>query len=132
MITTRPHFTDMEIQFLLSVLKEVEASKKRQIQNLTEEQQHLAYRISVMHHKLVYQGDFHVVPDLNTSRQKLTRIEYEWLPTFDRQTIVLGAMITRMETILRHRRGRIPHSTWMITYYLNQICAKNTPQNTVE
>jgi hypothetical protein len=121
----------MEIQFLLGILKEVEADKKRQLHNLVEEQQHLAYRISVMHTELVMHGNFHVVRDLNTSKQKLTRIEYEWLPTFDRQTIVLGAMITRMETILRHRRGRIPHSTWMITYYLNQICAKNIAKNTV-
>jgi hypothetical protein len=120
----------MEIQFLLGILREVEASKKRQIQNLTEEQQHLAYRISVMHTELVRHGNFHVVPDLQTQRQKLNRIQYEWLPTFDKQTIVLRGMITRMETILRHRRGRIPHSTWMMTYYLEQICSKNTAKNT--
>jgi hypothetical protein len=120
----------MEIQFLLGILREVEASKKRQIQNLKEEQQYIAYRIHSLHDKFVYQGNRYVLPDLQTQRQKLTRIEYEWLPTFDRETIVLRGMITRMEKILLHRRGRIPHSTWMMTYYLKQICSKNTAKNT--
>jgi len=93
----RPRFTDQELTFLLELLREVEASKNRQILSLQEEQQHVQMRVHVLRHRLFFEGPYRVHRELRAERERLGEIEREWLPICNKQAVILRGLIVRLE-----------------------------------
>ena len=124
----RPRFDELEVSFMLEILKEVEASVNREILNLREEQTHLQSSIYALRHKMIYETPYPTYFQLKEEKQKLAALQIEWLPLRRKETVILSRLIARLEKILQHRRGRIPSTLWDSFYnsYLEEIVPKNT------
>jgi len=127
----RPRFTDQELTFLLELLREAEAIKNRQILSLQEEQQHVQISVHSLRHRLIFEGPYHVHRELKAERERLEEINREWLPVCSKQAVVLRGLIVRLEKILAHKRGRIPHTSFFLKTYLQEICTKKQLKFTI-
>ena len=125
---TRPRFDELEVSFMLEILKEVEASINRQILSFQEEQKHLESNVYALRHKMIYETPYPTYFQLKEEKQKLAALQIEWLPLRRKETVVLSRLVARLEKILQHRRGRIPSTLWdsFYTSYLEEIVPKNT------
>ena len=124
----RPRFDELEVSFMLEILKEVETTINRQILNLREEQEHLQLSVHSLRHRFIFEDPYGVYKTLNREKEKLKELEYVWLPIRRKETVILSRLIVRLEKILQHRRGRIP-STVLDSFYnsfLEDIVPKNT------
>jgi len=124
----RPRFDELEISFMLEILKEVEATVNRQILSLEEEQKHLSFTVYALKHRMLYETPYPTYFQLKKEKQKLAALQIEWLPLKRKETVILSRLIARLEKILQHRRGRIPSTLWDSFYnsYLEEIVPKNT------
>jgi len=124
----RPRFTDPELTFLLELLRETETRKNRQTLSLQEEQKHIQMSVHSLHHRLIFEDPYSVRRELKAERARLEEVEREWLPICNKQAVVLRGLIVRLEKILAHKRGRIPHTSYMVETYLREICTKDVPK----
>jgi len=124
----RPRFDELEVSFMLEILKEVETTINRQILNLREEQEHLQLSVHSLRHRFIFEDPYGVYKTLNREKEKLKELEYVWLPIRRKETVILSRLIVRLEKILQHRRGRIPSTVLDSFYnsYLEEIVPKNT------
>jgi len=113
---------------MLEILKEVETTINRQIQNFEEEQTYLQSNIYALRHRMIYETPYPTYFQLKEEKQKLAALQIEWLPLRRKETVILSRLIARLEKILQHRRGRIPSTLWDSFYngYLEEIVPKTT------
>jgi len=122
----RPRFDELEVSFMLEILKEIETTINRQVLNLQEEQEHLQLSIHSLRHRFIFEDPYGVYKTLNREKEKLKELEYVWLPIRRKETVILSRLIARLKKILQHRRGRIPSTLWDSFYnsYLEEIVPK--------
>jgi hypothetical protein len=131
MKAARPSFTDSEIWFLLGILRDAEAVKKRQILSLQEEQHNLQRSIFALQTRMFSEGPLYVYKDLKDDRERLEELNREWLPICDKQAVILHGLTLRMEKILKHRRGGPMRGTQLYREYLAQVSTQDTEKTTV-
>jgi len=103
----RPRFTDQEVTFLLKLLSETEAAKKRQVLNLREEQEHLQREVWSLRQRVWNEGPYPIFREWKREKQKLDKVNL-WLPVCSKQDVILKDLIIRFEKLLAHKRGRMP------------------------
>jgi predicted nucleic acid-binding Zn-ribbon protein len=108
------------MSFLLNLLKETEASMKRQFLNLQEEKEHLERTIYALRNRMIRFEPYPTYKVLNSEKEKLATLETEWLPIYDKQTVLLKCLIIRLEKILSHKSGRVPHTSFFYRRYLEE------------
>lgn len=101
---SRPYFSDLEIAFLLDLLRHEQARIKRQVLNLEEEQQQAQWNVRALRQRL-YVDPYSVHKDLKIEQARLNALRCEWLPTSSKQAVVLRSLVVRMEKTLSHKRG---------------------------
>jgi hypothetical protein len=116
----RPRLNELEISFLLNLLKETEAVKKRQFLNLQEEKEHAERSIYALRDRMLRFEPYPTYKILNSEKEKLATLEREWLPLYDKQTVLLKCLITRLEKILSHKSGRVPYTSFLYRRYLEE------------
>jgi hypothetical protein len=121
MRAARPYFTDSEICFLLGILRDAEAAKKRQILSHLEEQHTLQRSISALQTRMFSEGPLHVYKDLKNDKVRLEQLTREWLPTYDKQQTVLHGLCVRLEKNLRHKRGPVHGLPPLYTQCLREL-----------
>lgn len=131
MKAARPCFTDSETWFLLGILRDAEAAKKRQILSFQEEQHYLERSIFALRTRMFSEGPLYVYKELKNDRERLEELTREWLPIYDRQTVVLHGLILRLTQILKHRRGGAMRGTWLYREYLAQVSTPDTEKTMV-
>ena len=124
----RPRFSTVEIDFLLGLLEDYEARTKRQISNLTEEQEHLTAKITELRYQFLYQNPHRAIKPLEDTREDYDRVRQEWLP-LPSQEIVLKGLIARFQKVRDRRTGRIPRAAMFAQDYLESGTIK--PPKTV-
>jgi hypothetical protein len=117
---SRPYFSDLEIAFLLNLLRHEEARIKRQVLNLEEEQQQARWNVYVLRQRLL-EDPYSVHKDLKTEQERLHALNCEWLPTFSKQAVVLRGLAVRMEKILSHKKGPIEGLPMLFNRYLREL-----------
>ena len=119
-MTMRPRLSELEMSFLLNLLKETEALRKRQILNFREEKEHLEKNIHALRHKFLYETPYPTILLLQNEESKLKALEREWLPIYDKQAVLLKCLIIRLEKILSRKTGRVPHTSYFYNQYLRE------------
>ena len=124
----RPRFDELEISFMLEILKEVEANVNRQIGSLEEEQEYVRMSVYALRHRFIYEDPYGAYKRFKLEKERLKQLEYGWLPLRKRESVILSRLIARLEKILQHKRGRIPSTSLDFFYnrYLHEIVPKNT------
>jgi predicted nucleic acid-binding Zn-ribbon protein len=116
----RPRLSELEMSFLLDLLKETSALKKRQLLNLQEEKEHLQRTIYALRDRMIRFEPYPTYKILNSEKEKLATLEREWLPVYDKQTVLLKCLIIRLEKILSHKSGRVPRTSFFYRKYLEE------------
>ena len=124
----RPRFDELELGFMLEILKEVQTTTSREVLNLEEEQEHLRLSVYSLRHRFLFEDPYGVYKTLNREKETLKELEYVWLPIRRKETVILSRLIVRLQKALQHRRGRIPSTVLDSFYnsYLEEIVPKNT------
>ena len=124
----RPRFDELELGFMLEILKEVQTTTSRQVLNLEEEQEHLRLSVYSLRHRFLFEDPYGVHRRLKLEKETLKELEYVWLPIRRKETVILSRLIVRLQKALQHRRGRIPSTVLDSFYnsYLEEIVPKNT------
>jgi hypothetical protein len=128
-ISMRAYFNELEVEFLLKVLREFHSMKRRQITNLIEEQEHLTRKVAALRMRFLYQGEHSCAHDIAVAKERLQSADFLWLPTYDKQATILHGLIIRLENLLKHKRGRPPYCTIDGNYALIELYHK-TARNT--
>ena len=131
MKAARPYFTDFETCFLLGVLRDAEAVKKRQILSLQKEQHNLERSVFALRTRMFSEGPLYVYKDLKDDRARLEQLTRELLPSCDQQAVILHGMIRRLEKILKHHRGGPMRGTQLYRKCLAQVSTQNTEKTLV-
>ena len=127
----RPRFDELELGFMLEILKEVETTVNRQILNLEEEQEHVQVSVYSLRHRFIFEDPYGVYKRFKLEKERLNELRYFWLPICRKETVILSRLIVRLEKALQHKRGRIPSTVLDSFYnsYLEEIVPKNTQNN---
>jgi len=121
----RPRLSESELLFLLDLLKETEANRKRQLLSFQEEQKHLESSVYALKHRMLYETPYPTYQKLKEEKQKLATVQLEWLPILNRQTVILKGLIIRLEKILNRKPGRTPYIHFFYSKYLQELEPKN-------
>ena len=130
----RPRFDELEISFMLEILKEVEANVNRQIGSLEEEQEYVRMSVYALRHRFIYEDPYGAYKRFKLEKERLKQLEYGWLPLRKRESVILSRLIARLEKILQHKRGRIPSTSLDFLYssYLHEIVQNCSKKHTKE
>ena len=116
------------MSFLLDLLKETQAKKKRQILNLKEECEQVRQDTIFLEHMMKF-NPYPTYKILKTAKERWRALEFEWIPFYYKQDVLLECLIIRLEKILSRKPGRVPHISYFYKRYLrewNQKTAKTS------
>jgi hypothetical protein len=125
----RGYFNELEVEFLLKVLREFHSMKRRQITNLVEEQEHLTRKVAALRMRFLYQGEHSCAHDMAVAKERLKSPDFLWLDVYDKQATILYGLILRLVNLKNHKRGRPPYATIDASYALIELyhrVAQNT------
>jgi hypothetical protein len=125
----RPRLSELEMSFLLDLLKETSALKKRQILNLQEEGEYLENNIYALK-KIARREAYPFYKILRSEKEMLSALRCEWLPLTERRSIILECLIVRLEKILARKTGRVPRVSFWYRIYLEKEWNQKTSEKT--
>jgi hypothetical protein len=123
---SRPCFTDLEVSFMLHVLKEAAAVKKQQVETLQAEKMRLEASVQSLSLRLFKEGPYNTCRPLKEDRVKLSALGGFTLNNLEKENIVLNGIISHLQKIQRHQRGHVKHLHSLFWSYLEELSALET------
>ena len=118
---SRPCFTDLEVSFILHVLKEAAAAKKQQAEALEAEKQRLINSVQSLSLRLFKEGPYNTCHQLKMDRAKLSALSSLAPNRLEKETIVLADLIRHVIKIQARKCGHVPHRHSMYWVYLRAL-----------
>jgi len=123
---SRPCFTDLEVSFMLHVLKEAKRARQQQAEALKLERDRLEANVQSLSVHLMKEGPYGVCGPLKEDRAKLAALSSLAPNRLEKETIVLKGIISHLQKVQRHQRGHVKHLHSLFWSYLEDLSSLET------
>jgi hypothetical protein len=118
---SRPCFADLEVSFMLHVLKEAKRARRQQAEALEAEKMRLEASVQSLSLRLFKEGPYSVCRELKEDRAKLAVLSGPSPNRLEKETIVLADLIRHVIKIQARKCGHVPHRHPLFWTYLREL-----------